>query len=162
VKLLMPVPAMIVSLPLPPTIVSAPVPAWIVAPTLPVTVTESLPLPVTTDCTLVTVTVLLPLASVSVLEPVPPSKVDVSGRVLDPRGPIGFSAALAPYLSALGETALERQQLERLKAAADPKTRLYGAPVRYYDQNLALFAIGAIEKEFRFDADGALKTQWNH
>jgi endoglucanase len=91
---------------------------------------------------------------------VPPAKVNPDGSVADPRGPIGFSAALLPYLSALGETALEQSQLARVRSALDTKTGLYGDPARYYDQNLVLFALGWRERQFWFDSQGALKLRW--
>jgi len=93
--------------------------------------------------------------------PVPPAKVSAAGGVADPNGPIGFSAAVLPYLAALGEARLVDQQMSRLQSAADARTGLYGTPARYYDQNLALFAIGAIERRFWFDAGGALVTPWH-
>jgi endoglucanase len=92
---------------------------------------------------------------------VPPAKVSAAGRVTDPNGPVGFSAALVPYLAALGATTLEREQMSRLTSAAAAGTGLYGAPARYYDQNLALFALGASERRFWFDVNGALNTPWS-
>ncbi len=91
---------------------------------------------------------------------VPPAKVSSAGRIMDPNGPIGFSAALLPYLAALSEARLAREQMSRLRSAA-AGTGLYGNPARYYDQNLALFALGALERQFWFDANGALNTRWN-
>ena len=90
---------------------------------------------------------------------VPPAKVSPAGRILDPNGPIGFSAALLPYLAALREARLEGEQMSRLRSAA-AGTGLYGTPSRYYDQNLALFALG------RWSAGSgstrtALNTRWN-
>lgn len=93
--------------------------------------------------------------------PVPPAKVSAIGEIADSNGPIGFSAAVLPYLAALGETPLVDQQMSRLRSAADATTGLYGTPARYYDQNLALFALGAMERRFWFDAGGALVTQWH-
>src|SRR5262249_26225538 len=58
------------------------------------------------------------------------------------------------------ETAMARDQMTRLRSAVDDKTGLYGAPARYYDQNLALFGIGAVEREFWFDVNGGLHTRW--
>jgi len=93
----------------------------------------------------------------------PPAKIGRDGSVVDSRSPVGYSAALVPYLSATGEKKLVRQQLERVHASLDPKTGLYGNPGRYYDQNLILFATGSLENEFRFDANGSLQTRWrNH
>jgi len=90
---------------------------------------------------------------------VPPAKVRPDGNVEDPNGPVGFSAALLPYLSALGERDLESQQSSRLQAALD-SNGLYGKPPRYYDQNLALFSKGWMERRFWFDSDGSLKLAW--
>jgi endoglucanase len=90
----------------------------------------------------------------------PPEKVRPDGTPIAPRGPIGFSAALVPYLSAVGNKKLEDAELSRLRSALDRTSGLYGKPARYYDQNLALFAIGWKERRFWFDSSGALKTAW--
>jgi endoglucanase len=90
----------------------------------------------------------------------PPAKVRPDGHVDDPKGPVGFSAALRPYLAALGEKDLDRGQELRMRSQFNEKTGLYGTPARYYDQNLALFALGAIERQFWFDAGGALRLNW--
>ncbi len=62
---------------------------------------------------------------------VPPAKVSAAGRITDANGPIGFSAALLPYLAAIGEAKLEDEQMSRLKKAANAGTGLYGTPPRY-------------------------------
>ena len=90
----------------------------------------------------------------------PPAKIRPDGHVDDPKGPVGFSAALRPYLAALGEKDLDRGQELRMRSQFNEKTGLYGTPARYYDQNLALFALGAIERQFWFDAGGALRLNW--
>lgn len=92
----------------------------------------------------------------------PPAKVASDGTVVDGRGPVGFSAALLPYLTALDEGHSERAQMARVRAAYDAKTGLHGKPARYYDQNLVLFAIGTIERQFWFDAKGDLHLTWTH
>jgi endoglucanase len=92
--------------------------------------------------------------------PTPPAKVTEDGRVDDPRGPVGFSAALRPYLIAIGEKNLDRELGARVRSQLNGKTGLYGNPARYYDQNLALFALGATERQFWFDADGTLRLAW--
>jgi endoglucanase len=92
----------------------------------------------------------------------PPEKVRRDGSVEVPNGPVGFSAALLPYLSAIGEKKLADAQSGRLRSAFDSKTGLYGRPSRYYDQNLALFALGWTERRFWFDSSGTLKTWWNN
>jgi endoglucanase len=92
--------------------------------------------------------------------PVPPAKVKLDGSVEDPKGPPGFSAALLPYLSALGERELENQQSSRLRSELNSNTGLYGKPAKYYDQNLALFALGFEERRFWFNSHGALQLSW--
>jgi endoglucanase len=93
---------------------------------------------------------------------VPPAKVKPDGTVVDPRGPVGFSGALLPYLAALGENNLEKEQMSRVQAQLNSKSGLYGNPARYYDQNLLLFGLGWKMRQFWFDAQGQLQTSWNH
>ena len=66
-----------------------------------------------------------------------------------------------PYLAALGETKLAREQAARVRSELDEKTGLYGRPPTYYDQNLMLFALGFNERHFWFDARGRLRTRWS-
>jgi endo-1,4-beta-D-glucanase Y len=90
----------------------------------------------------------------------PPEQVDSLGRVLSTNAPPGFSAALIPYLHALGLKAPEKLQIERLAATFDTAQALYGHNAAYYDQNLALFSTGWTEQRYRFDRDGSLKVKW--
>jgi endoglucanase len=92
----------------------------------------------------------------------PPEKVKQDGSIEGSKGPVGFSAALLPFLSAIGEKNLENQQDSRLRSVLDPKTGLYGAPPKYYDQDLALFALGFMERRFWFNSQGALQVSWRH
>lgn len=91
--------------------------------------------------------------------PIPPLQVDSSGKVLKADSPVGFSAAVLPYLMAVGRKNLAAQQMNRLEASRQPDG-LYGRSSLYYDQNLALFATGWQEARFRFDKDGRLKLKW--
>jgi endo-1,4-beta-D-glucanase Y len=91
---------------------------------------------------------------------VPPAKMRPDGSIEDPKGPVGFSAALLPYAAALGENQIRDQQMSRLRSELKPQTGLFGAPPRYYDQNLALFGLGFAERQFWFDSEGALKMRW--
>jgi endoglucanase len=90
----------------------------------------------------------------------PPLKVNPQGHVTDGNGSVGFSAALVPYLLARGAKTKAAIQRKRVEAALDSTTGLYGKPPRYYDQNLALFAIGWFEQRFRFDSTGVLNVPW--
>ena len=93
--------------------------------------------------------------------PTPPAKVKPDGTIEDPKGPVGFSAGLLPYLSALGENDLENEQVSRMQSEFNQQKGLYGNPPRYYDQNLVLFALGWKTHQFWFDAQGRLNTAWN-
>ncbi len=92
--------------------------------------------------------------------PVPPAEVTAAGQVKNPAGSVGFSAAVLPYLSALNLKKAETQQQQRLNEQKSWRTGLYGEKPRYYDQNLALFAIGWCEERFHFDAHGSLQVNW--
>lgn len=92
--------------------------------------------------------------------PVPPAKVRPDGSIEDPKGPVGFSAALLPYAAALGDSQAQNQQMSRVQSGLNSQTGLYGNPAKYYDQNLALFGLGFEQQEFSFDANGELKLKW--
>jgi endo-1,4-beta-D-glucanase Y len=92
--------------------------------------------------------------------PVPPRKVDENGTALEADGPVGFSAAVVPYLHANNMKTEAKLQLDRMVALKDPSSGLYGKDAMYYDQNLALFASGWSEQRFRFDRQGRLKVKW--
>jgi endoglucanase len=92
--------------------------------------------------------------------PIPPQQVDAQGHVVNPNGPPGFSAALVPYLRAVGKNSQAKIQMDRLNSSRDATTGLYGKNADYYDQNLSLFANGWSEGRFRFDRDGKLRVKW--
>jgi endoglucanase len=95
----------------------------------------------------------------------PPEKVSNQGVPLNGDGPVGFSAALLPYLSSLGNDAAVAQQLVRMKSQLNEKSNLYGAGYgtgpTYYDQNLVLFGSGWVEKRFQFGSSGELLVRWS-
>jgi endoglucanase len=86
-------------------------------------------------------------------ETAPPESIDAIDGSAQGEGPAGFSAALLPFLAALGRSsALQTQEL-----------RLRNHPVRpdaYYEQVLNLFATGWRELRFAFAADGSLVPAW--
>ena len=90
----------------------------------------------------------------------PPQIVDSAGRIVDTNAPPGFSAAVVPYLTAVGLKTQARVQMDRLSATRDASSGLYGKNGSYYDQNLALFATGWSEQRFRFDKEGKLNPKW--
>jgi endoglucanase len=96
-----------------------------------------------------------PMATIVAELGAPPEKVDTrNGKTGDP-GPVGFSAAITPFLQALGETALAQTQAKRV--AEFPAADLNNA---YYSSSLVTFYDGWNGKRYRFDADGGLQLGW--
>jgi len=86
--------------------------------------------------------------------PNPPLSVDSrSGRGTG-TAPPGFSSALLPYLKARINRPLLQTELMRLEGFR--KNGLYGSPPAYYDQILALFGQGSLDRHFSFGRDGCL------
>jgi endoglucanase len=76
-------------------------------------------------------------------------------------GPVGFSAAVLPYLRAYPDSSRSvARQMIRLSAQKNATSGLYGKDIAYYDQNLALFAIGFLDARFRFGPGGELNVEW--
>lgn len=73
--------------------------------------------------------------------------------------PIGYSGALLPYLSALGDTSTLAKQRDRIHAASVRARR--GEPTNYYDQVLILFGTGWLDGQYRFDDRGRLTPKWS-
>ena len=91
----------------------------------------------------------------------PPEKVSDQGIPLAQDGPVGFSAAVLPYLRAFPDLSrLSAQQTVRMSKMRDASTGLYGKDLAYYDQNLALFSTGFLDGRFRFGPGGELTVQW--
>ncbi len=91
----------------------------------------------------------------------PPEKVRDPGVPVAQDGPVGFSAALLPYLSAFPNCSkISVHQMIRMNLMKDESTGLYGKELNYYDQNLALFATGFLDGRFLFGPGGELKVEW--
>jgi endo-1,4-beta-D-glucanase Y len=90
----------------------------------------------------------------------PPERVDAAGMAGSNSAPVGFSAALLPYLQATGAKSAQAAQAARLAAQLDPATSLYGRPPVYYDENLTLFGLGGRQRWFIFGRDGELQLRW--
>jgi endoglucanase len=83
----------------------------------------------------------------------PPESIDIlTGQASGP-GPLGFSAALLPFLQATGHMDALRAQQSRLA-----KSGRY--TVAYYEQCLMLFGQGWMQSAYRFDRDGRLLPRW--
>ncbi len=88
-----------------------------------------------------------------------PERVDVTSGKGSGKSPPGHVAALIPFLDALDEKALLAHSLQQLRALESEG--LSGRRQRYYDQVLALFGLGYIERRFRFSPCGELLTAWS-
>lgn len=80
---------------------------------------------------------------------IPPVKIDAVTGHFEGSAPLGFSAALLPYLEVVGARAAARRQRKRIVAMG-------GMPMVYYEQVLGLFGLGWIDRRFRFSVDGRL------
>ncbi len=89
-----------------------------------------------------------------------PERIHLDSGRREGRAPVGFKAALLPLLDARRDRACT-QRLRADIAAAWHDGLLTPQP-RYYDQNLALFALGWLDGRYRFDAQGRLHTRWEH
>lgn len=96
-----------------------------------------------------------PMADYVVAHGHPPERVDTQTGTFGPNaGNAGFSAAVAPYLAALGLGDAARAQAARARTLATEPS--FG----YYSQVLALFGLGHLDGHFRFEADGTLVPAW--
>lgn len=92
----------------------------------------------------------------------PPQRVDDRGIPEAQPGPVGFSAAVLPYLRALpGRSRVSAQQMIRMSLMKDDATGLYGKELTCEDQNLSLFARGYVDGLYRFGPAGELHVRWN-
>ena len=85
-----------------------------------------------------------------------PEKVDITTGTANGQAPVGFSAALLPYLSVLNEDAILASANGRIPTADKSSSDL----LHYYDRMLILFGQGWYEERFRFAADGSLQPFW--
>jgi len=96
-----------------------------------------------------------PMARATADAGTPPEHVNTQDGTPRGSGFAGYSAALLPLLTALGdESTLERQR-ERVAAhlEAPPEDA-------YYESVLSLFGHGWDQRYYRFAADGTLRTRW--
>ncbi len=90
-----------------------------------------------------------------------PEKISLKTLKPSGTGPIGFTLAKIPFYQAKRADACLADALQRLSSAF--KDGLLGDNPVYYDQNLAMFALGWLEKRYRFSPTGHLQVCWkNH
>ncbi len=90
----------------------------------------------------------------------PPEKVNPLTGVATKTdySPIGYSGAMLPFLTALGDKPMLEKQLSRIRAAA--LRAKVGDATNYYDQVLILFGKGWLDGQYRFDDQGRLLLKW--
>jgi endo-1,4-beta-D-glucanase Y len=98
---------------------------------------------------------LRPMAETIISQGLPPEKINVTTGEFTQGGPVGFSAAVIPFLDAIGEPAASLEQRQRIEAHP-----LSERPLAYYENALALFAMGWKDAYYRFEADGLLVPRW--
>ena len=87
-----------------------------------------------------------------------PARVTPEGVALEDHEPLGYSAALLPYLHALDERPVFDRLQTQVQARFAPQSSSWRA-ARYYDLCLALFALGWTTQRYRFAPDGNLRLK---
>ncbi len=93
----------------------------------------------------------------------PPENVLVTTGVFSGQAPFGFSAAVLPYLKALGAAQQLEEQEQRarsMQVASATDRMMYPERPPYYDYALSLFGIGWTEGRYQFLKNGQVKLQW--
>lgn len=103
---------------------------------------------------------LTPFAALTRQLGTPPEKVNpLTGAATKiDYSPIGYSGAMLPFLSAVGDTATLEKQRERIQQAAQRARQ--NNTTNYYDQVLILFGQGWLDGQYRFDEQGRLQPRW--
>lgn len=83
----------------------------------------------------------------------PPESINTVTGAATTYGPIGFSAAMIPFLQASDMKNATEEQLSRIEAHP-------AAQNSYYDQVLSMFALGWHDNLYRFDSNGNLVPRW--
>ncbi|EBF8131275.1 cellulose synthase complex periplasmic endoglucanase BcsZ [Salmonella enterica] len=91
-----------------------------------------------------------PMATLTMKNGVPPEKVDVVSGNAQGTGPVGFSAALLPFLQNRDAQAVQRQRVADHFPGSDA----------YYNYVLTLFGQGWDQHRFRFTVKGELLPDW--
>lgn len=100
---------------------------------------------------------LRPFAAIIIKAGRPPERIDTRTGQISGGAPIGFSAAVLPFLLPFDEDSFE-QQRQRLKSSRVGGN--LGNPPHYYDQALALFGEGWDSGRFRFEQNGQVTPRW--
>lgn len=99
---------------------------------------------------------LTPMADYVASELVPPEQIDTRNGIAKGVGPVGFSAALLPFLASLKDSAAFERQRLRVQTLSP-----FERKDNYYDKALSLFGVGWVEERYRFTDDGQVSPDWN-
>lgn len=88
---------------------------------------------------------LLPMRELGLL----PEKLNACNAQTQGNAPIGLSFAILPFLTEINDKQLITQEKQRILARGAP-------PKVYYEASLRLFAMGWLEKRYRFELNGLL------
>lgn len=88
-----------------------------------------------------------------------PERVDTVTGTAEGAAPLGFSAALLPYLHARGDDALLAGQSRLVDATIAQPASAEALP--YYERTLVLFGGGWLERRYAFARSGRLITRWD-
>ena len=91
-----------------------------------------------------------PMADMTIKQGLPPEKVEVQTGNIQGNGPVGFSAAMLPFLQDSEAREVQRQRVKDNFPQADA----------YYSYVLTLFGQGWDQKRFRFNSLGELIPSW--
>ena len=89
----------------------------------------------------------------------PSERIDLISGQASGKAPPGFIASVIPFLKAFDEKALLARSVQTLQSLESDG--LYGRKPRYYDQVLALFGLGYLDKRYRFSRCGELLLAWS-
>jgi endoglucanase len=93
----------------------------------------------------------------------PPENVLVTTGTVSGQAPFGFSAAVLPYLKALGATQLfdeQERRARKMQVASASDRRMFPVRPPYYDYALSLFSFGWTEDRYQFLKNGQAKFHW--
>jgi endo-1,4-beta-D-glucanase Y len=93
----------------------------------------------------------------------PPENILVTTGTVSGQAPFGFSAAVLPYLKALGATQLfdeQERRARKMQVASASDRRMFPVRPPYYDYALSLFGFGWTEGRYQFLKNGQAKFHW--
>ncbi|MDP3859610.1 MAG: cellulose synthase complex periplasmic endoglucanase BcsZ [Stagnimonas sp.] len=104
---------------------------------------------------------LRPYAALLAVHGLPPENLDFESGETSGGAPLGFSAAVLPFLARVDEdtAAIQRRRLKISRQQGE--TGNLGSPPHYYDQVLALFGEGWSDKRYQFDSEGRVIPRWS-